>query len=152
MIKNNLMNWNMSILFKILAAVIVLSSVWLWGNSHGYGNGYQDKADEYQTAYDEALQAQKEEYNRKVAKAIDMAAKERSEAVRRAKQEREIVTKTEKVIEYVETEILVPGDCTDLATDVNRVLIDSTRSAAEASRPYAANRSFITKPVSTYQL
>lgn len=119
-------SFDLSPMLKLVATIGLAALLYLWGQSNGYHDGYKTKTDEYQQTFNLALAKQNKEFAAKVSEAINIAAKDRHDAVQSDKERVRIQTEIVKVIEYVDREIEVPGDCTDFARNVNRVLVNAT--------------------------
>lgn len=107
--------------------------------NQGYDSGMNAEKAANQKAYDEALAIKTKNYTEALNKVKRIAQDDLEAAISKAKEERKIETRTVKVIEYVNREIEVPGDCRDLVIDINRVFIDST---SNVTRPTTATYTY----------
>lgn len=126
------------VIVSLVIAIVVFMILYLI-YQQGYDSGVNAEKVANKQAYDNALAAEIEKYKVALADVKKVAEKDLQDALDNAETEREIETRTIKVIEYVERKIEVPGDCRNLAIDINRVFIDSTRNV---TRPNAATYAY----------
>lgn len=115
--------------FKIIIGTVLITlilGILQFTYNQGYDSGMNAEKAANQKAYDEALAIKTKNYTEALNKVKRIAQDDLEAAISKAKEERKIETRTVKVIEYVNREIEVPGDCRDLVIDINRVFIDST--------------------------
>lgn len=117
----------------------------------GYSKGYSNKSDEYQKAYDKAVLEQRKIFAKKIAEAEALLISETKAEIERVKQNQKVKIKEVEVIKYVEREIKIPTNCTNLARNINRVLHDAASNVTEATGPDTEDTKIFTNSVSEFQ-
>jgi hypothetical protein len=122
--------------WKYLAALVLISASWYGITSHYEQKGYQRAVDELQVAQNrvikEATDKAVAQAELKVKKALKFQQEIHARELERSRKERETKARIEKVTEYVD-KIVIRNECSDVGTDIKRVLNESIRAANEAS-------------------
>lgn len=106
-----------------------------------YMKGYNARSEEYQSLYEQALQKKTDEFIAQLDEARKTAEEDALAKYKRDDKNQEVKIITQTVVEYVDREIQVPVGCTDLATSINGMLVESTNSVARITNSQAtANR------------
>ena len=103
-----------------------------------YDTGRESMRTELIAEHNEAMEAAKKEYEDKVSDALKRIQADHVDELARVRNEQEIITKVEKVVEYVDKEIIVQTECDALADNVIVVLkhaIDIVNGTGDSRSP-----------------
>lgn len=97
---------------------------------HGYvyETGFKAGQDALIKIHNEEIEKQRKEYEQAVQKALNIISRDYDEEIERLKNEAIVEYRTKEVIKYVDREIVVPNECTDLADSVVRMLSEATNT------------------------
>jgi hypothetical protein len=113
-------------LWAVIAVVAALATAYNIGKSVAEGEAAQQRAD--------ALEQQRERLHKRYAENVATLQSDHTAALARARANTTTETEIREVIKYVDREIKVPGECTQLASDVVRVQHEASRIIREAAR------------------
>lgn len=113
-------------IFAYISAAVALIAALYQVKSHIYESGRESMRVEIQAQYNEKLEQQRKEYEKKVERSLQRIQADHAQELERVRNEREIITKVETVTEYVDKEIIVQAECDKLASDVISVLDQAT--------------------------
>lgn len=101
-----------------------------------YDSGYSAAVVELTAKHNQALEDARKQYEKEINDSISRMQIDHKEELQRVRNEREIITKVEKVTEYVDKEIIVEAQCDELAANVVSVLKQATdiTSASSATK------------------
>ena len=108
------------------SAVVALLIALYQLHDHVYDSGYRAAEVDLVSKHNKALSEQREKYQADLDNRVAQLQADHNDEVERVRSERETITKVEKVIEYVDKEILVEAQCDDLAVSVVRMLKQAT--------------------------
>ena len=108
------------------ALVIVIGASFYAWNQNTYQRGVLDERMRLSDEYARVLEQQRQEYEIASQRATQLFEQELEEELARARAQVETQVEIKEVVRYVETEIEVPADCTQLADNVSRVLKQAT--------------------------
>ena len=102
---------------------------------HGYvyDSGRESMRVEMVRQYNEQLKDQQIKYELEIKNALDRITLDHKDELERVRSEQEIIVKVEKVIEYVDKEIIVKPECDILASDVVGLLQQATDLVTNSS-------------------
>ena len=106
-------------LWAVIAAVVALTAAYNIGKSVAEGEIAEQRA--------EALEDQAVELRKQHAENVSTLQADHRAELARARANTTTETEIREVIKYVDREIIVPGECTDLARDVVRVQHEASR-------------------------
>lgn len=112
-----------------LALIVSLHQI----HSYVYETGFKAGQDALIKMHNEEIEKQRKEYEQAVQKALNVISKDNSEELERIKKEAIVEYRTKEVIKYVDREIVIPSECTDLANDVVRMLSQATSIVINAT-------------------
>lgn len=112
-----------------LALIISLYQI----HDYIYETGFKAGQEKLIKEHNIEIEKQRKEYEQAVQKALNVISKDNSEELERIKNEAIIEYRTKEVIKYVDREIIVPSECTDLANDVVGVLSQATSIVINAT-------------------
>ena len=91
-----------------------------------YESGRESMRTELIAQHNAAMENARKDYEKRVNESMLRVQADHADELARVRNEREIITKVEKVTEYVDKEIIVQSECDDLANDVISVLKQAT--------------------------
>lgn len=106
----------------VLALIVTLYQL----HDRVYQSGYDAAVTRITAEHNKALEKQRQQYEQEIEKSLARINADYAQELERVRNEREIVTKIETVIEYVDREIKVPGECDMLVSDIVGVLKQAT--------------------------
>lgn len=106
----------------VLTAVILSYQVY----NHIYERGRLDERIEMQARVNAQFEAQRREYERLLQERITQIADDYEAQLELEREKVRVEYRTQEVIRYVDREIVVPAECTDLANNVISVLQQAT--------------------------
>lgn len=106
----------------VLTAVILSYQVY----NHIYERGRLDERIEMQARVNAQFEAQRREYERLLQERITQIADDYEAQLELEREKVRVEYRTREVIRYVDREIVVPAECTDLANNVISVLQQAT--------------------------
>ena len=105
-----------------LALIVSLYQI----HSYVYETGFKAGQEALIKIHNQEIEKQRKEYEKAVQEALNIISKDYDEEIERLKNEAIVEYRTKEVIKYVDREIVIPSECTDLANDVVRMLNQAT--------------------------
>lgn len=105
-----------------LALIVSLHQI----HSYVYETGFKAGQEALIKIHNQEIEKQRKEYEKAVQEALNIISKDYDEEIERLKNEAIVEYRTKEVIKYVDREIVIPSECTDLANDVVRMLNQAT--------------------------
>lgn len=112
-----------------LALIVSLYQI----HDYVYDTGFKAGQEELIKIHNEEIEKQRKEYEKAVQEALNIISKDYDEEIERLKNEAIVEYRTKEVIKYVDREIVIPSECTDLANDVVRMLNQATSIVINAT-------------------
>lgn len=112
-----------------LALIITLYQI----HDYIYETGFKAGQEKLIKEHNIEIEKQRKEYEQAVQKALNIISRDYGEEIERLKNEAVVEYRTKEVIKYVDREIIVPSECTDLANDVVGMLSQATSIVINAT-------------------
>lgn len=109
-----------------IGAVLALLAFLAWYRQSVFNDGIEHCQNEYREATVAKYAEIQADYQRDMKKALKLQSDEFKVALETARSQKEVITKTNEVIKYVDREIKVPVGCDDLANSVISVFKQAT--------------------------
>lgn len=112
-----------------LALIVSLHQI----HSYVYETGFKAGQEALIKIHNQEIEKQRKEYEKAVQEALNIISKDYDEEIERLKNEAIVEYRTKEVIKYVDREITIPSECTDLANDVVGMLNQATSIVINAT-------------------
>lgn len=125
--------------YTYIAAAVALATAIYQLHNYIYNQGRQAERAAMQSQINEALAEQQTIYRQQFQSALNAQASDHASEISRIRDNLKTEVITKEIIRYVETEVVIPGECNDLANDVVSLLKQTTAVIHSAARAPASN-------------